>query len=627
MCGIAGAFFIRRTGSYERFASRALSALAHRGPDDEGRAQFPEGVLIHRRLSILDPSPAGHQPMSSADGRYWIVHNGEVYNYVELRRELTAKGFRFESGTDTEVILAAFRQWGLDAMPRLNGIWAFAIWDAVAKQLVISRDRLGVKPLYIATVDQGVVFGSEVKAILPLLPTVEPNLSAIRDYLWHGWTDHSESTFFRLVEQVPPGTTVVARSDGISTHRYWRITELSRDARPEPQHGDRALVQEFEQLLRDAIRLQLRSDVPVGTCLSGGLDSSTIVSLASSVASPADTVRDAAPRLGITASFPGFRLDERERAETVARNATIQHIVVQPNPSSVVHELDQALDEQDEPFISSSILAQREVMAAARARGIKVMLDGQGADELLAGYPHYRYAWVLGILKHHPAALPRALASLMRLDLPVQVALRQAVLAEWQLRRSGRAPVGRNAGPHPWLGPAVRHLTGLPLRGWGDVPPGTPLARHLYMSIVATSLPALLRYEDRSSMRYGVEARVPFLDHRLVEFACRLPDRLKIRDGITKIVLRIIGERLLPEPVWRENTKIGFATPHEQWLARDLTAIAAVFERSVSVAEGVLASDGLRELLVAPTRDAGGPLWRCLSVELWLRRFCRSAAV
>lgn len=621
MCGIAGAFFLPSESERGEFAAKALRALMHRGPDDEGLAHFPEGVLVHRRLSILDPSAAGRQPMSSPDGRYWIVHNGEVYNYLELRRELEAKGYTFATGTDTEVILKAFAEWGTDAIPKMNGIWALAIWDAMEKVLVISRDRLGVKPLYLARLGSGLVFASELKAILPVLPEVEPNLSALRDYLAHGWTDHSDATFFEHIEQVPPATTLFARSGRLSSQRYWRITNLSDDARPETDRGDQALVEQLEEVLRDAVRLQLRSDVAVGTCLSGGLDSPTIVTLASGIAQETHRDHTAIPRLGITASFPGFQLDERRRAESVARHAGLQHVVVEPDPPSVVAALDLVLAEQDEPFLSSSVLAQRDVMAAARARGVKVMLDGQGADELLAGYPHYRYAWLLGILRGHPSALPSALGSLRRLGEPLGVAVRQAVVAQLQLGPSGRSPVGREARPKPWLGPALNRLPGLPLRDWPGPASGTPLARHLYRATVSTSLPALLRFEDRSSMRFGIEARVPFLDHRVVELAAHLPDRLKIRHGVTKVALRAIGNKLLPNDIVVDNTKIGFATPHEHWILRDLPRIASVFQQSIAVMEGILSAQAVGALLAAPTLEGGLPLWRCLSVELWLRRF------
>jgi asparagine synthase (glutamine-hydrolysing) len=622
VCGIAGAFFVADDPAVEAFARTAGGLLAHRGPDDEGRYDAPEGTLVHRRLSILDPTPAGHQPFESADGRYRIIHNGEIYNYLELREELRERGYAFRTDTDTEVMLAALDAWDVEGIERFNGIWAFAVWDSVARRLILSRDRLGVKPLFLVRRGRGLAFASELKALAPLAGSVDPNLSAVRDYLWRGLTDHADATFDRRIESLPPATTLVLDASGERRVRYWRISELSTDADPRPSADDRRAIDDFAALLRDAVALQLRSDVPVGTCLSGGLDSSTIVALASRIVGERTGAHESAPRIALTASFPGSADDETERAALVARHAGIDHVAVEPRQDGIVGFLDTLICEQDEPFLSSSILAQRAVMQAAGERGIKVMLDGQGADELLAGYLHYRYAWLLGIARHHPWHVPSALRAGRRLGLGPAVALRQAFLARLQLRPSGFAPIGRAAATPAWLGPAVRTVDPLPLRDAAErEPSGTPLARHLRRAVLSTSLPALLRFEDRNSMRFGVEARVPFLDHRIVEAACRLPDRLKIADGVTKVALREAGRGLLPDAILRDNRKIGFATPQVAWLHRDAAPIAAALRDSTAVRVGLLARVGVERVLAAPPEhDGGAAIWRCLSIELWARR-------
>jgi asparagine synthase (glutamine-hydrolysing) len=259
-------------------------------------------------------------------------------------------------------------------------------------------------------------------------------------------------------------------------------------------------------------------------------------------------------------------------------------------------------------------------MEGASQAGVKVMLDGQGADELLGGYPHYRYAWLLGLGRARPTAIPAALHALRRLGMRPGVALRQALLAGLQLGKQGIAPIGRDSRPPAWLGATLRAAEPLPLRDAGHPSPdGTPLARHLRRAALTTSLPALLRYEDRNSMRFGIEARVPFLDHRVVEAAMLLPDRLKISNGITKAVLRRTGIGRIPERIRTERRKIGFATPQGAWLDERRGGITDAFVGSRAVEAGYLDRRGIDELLARPLADDGTALWRCLSLELWLR--------
>jgi asparagine synthase (glutamine-hydrolysing) len=618
MCGIAGAFFVRDRSLVERFALDASACLAHRGPDDSDRLDLDEGSLIHRRLSILDTSAAGRQPFGDPDRGQWLIHNGEIYNYLELREELRSLGHPFQTDTDTEVILAAYRQWGPAAVERFNGIWAFALWDGQPGQLLLSRDRLGVKPLYLLEVDGGLAFASEIKALLGLAPSRDPNPAAIRDYLWHGLLDHGDETFFERIKPLPPATNLLVRGQSRGARRFWSITDLSSDADPRrPHQRDRQEIEAFGQLLDDAVRLQLRSDVALGTCLSGGIDSSTIAARASRLVAAADAEHQAAPRIAITAGFPGSPDDETAAATLAAAMAGVRQVVVNPDPGQLLSTLAMLIREQDEPFASSSILAQRAVMEAARGEGVKVMLDGQGADELLGGYPHYRYPWLLGIARRRPWALPSALRAAGGFGLSPAVALRQAALAAFQLGPTGIAPIGRASRAPAWLGAKLARASGIPLRDTlAAQPGGTPLARHLRRAVLSTSLPALLRYEDRSSMRFSIEARVPYLDHRLVEAGMRLPDRLKISGGVTKVALRELGKGLIPEPIRTARKKIGFATPQDAWLARNVDAIRAAFHESVAVDAGYLERGALELLL---NSGSGNELWRVLSVEVWLR--------
>jgi asparagine synthase (glutamine-hydrolysing) len=616
MCGIAGAFFVRDRSLVDRLAIRASSCLEHRGPDDADRLDLDEGSMVHRRLSILDTSPAGRQPFGDPGRNQWLIHNGEIYNYLELRQELGALGHAFHTNTDTEVILAAYRAWGPSAVEHFNGIWAFALWDGTAGHLLLSRDRLGVKPMYLVELDGGIAFASEIKALLDVAPSRSPNLSAIRDYLWHGFVDHGDETFFKAIRPLPPATNLVVGPRRRQQRRYWSITELSDDADPRPRAEDRLRLEAVGHLLTDAIRLQLRSDVALGTCLSGGLDSSVIAAEASRLVVSTSDEHRAAPRLAVTAGFPGSIADETSSAAITAERAGLRHVVVNPDPGPMIPMLKALLREQDEPFISSSIFAQRCVMEAARREGVKVMLDGQGADELLAGYPHYRYPWLLGLARARPTALPSALRSARGFGLSPVVALRQAALAQLQLGSTGIAPIGRASRVPSWLGPDLRRSRPVPLRDANDVSPaGTPLARHLRRAVLSTSLPALLRYEDRNSMRFSIEARVPYLDHRLVEAAMRLPDRLKLSRGVTKVALREVSRGLIPESIRMSRVKVGFMTPQAGWLARDAESVRSMLRGSKLAQAGFIRPEALEELWAEGSSDE---LWRVLSLELWL---------
>lgn len=621
MCGIAGSFGLTDRTLEDAFAESAIIRLAHRGPDDRGTYQGSGGSLIHRRLSILDTSAAGHQPMACGDGRYLLIHNGEIYNYLELRELLRGHGHTFRTETDTEVILAAFEEWDTGGFARFNGIWAMAILDTAERRLILSRDRLGVKPLYYANVAGGTIFASEIKALLDALSRREPNLSAVRDYAWDGLVDHSSQTFYNGVEALSAGTFMVISETARRVERYWELPPGSADADPRTAPSDGRTLEEFTEILQSSIRLQLRADVPLGSCLSGGLDSSTIVILSSRLLAAGTEANETAPRLALTASFPGDPSDESEAAGLAARAAGVPHELVEIRPLGVVQSLSEVLREQDEPFVSTSIMAQREVMRAASNRGIKVMLDGQGADELLGGYPDFRHAWLLGLLTRHPEAAAVGLRAMRREGIGPLVALRKAALAGLDVPRLRRLHIGRAARRPEWLGDDVCMAAPLPIGDEQAAYGATPLSRHLRLAIGSTSLPALLRYEDRNSMRFGVEARVPFLDHRLVEAALALPDRFKIRDGVTKWALRAATLGTVPEAIRTDRRKIGFVAPQAAWLGEARDEIVSLLESSTAAQDGLLRRTGIEALVERARADHWGTdHWRCLSIELWYRQ-------
>ena len=630
MCGIAGVLDFSSASPESGSVERMLGRLIHRGPDDEGRAALGPLTFGQRRLSILDPSPAGHQPMRSRDGRFWLVHNGEIYNFLELATELEALGHRFETATDTEVMLAAYAQWGLDAIARFNGIWAFALWDEAEQRLILSRDRFGVKPLYVAEASGQLAFASEIKALLELSwVSADPEPAAVHDFLRDGIVDHTDQTFFRQVRRVPAAHSLVVDAKGPRLVRYWGPPPLSDDASSRPDARDDSLVEEFRELLIDAVALQLRSDVPLGSCLSGGIDSSSIVSVAaalrrgelrSSWSKRRD--RDAAPQLAFFAEFREEGIDERPYVDAVVDRVGITLRTTTPNAPDLLETIETIVRAQDEPFGSTSIVAQYFVMKLAHEAGVKVLLDGQGADEVLAGYPPYRAMGVAGTLRGSDGPSRRAaLRTLIGRRVPILPTLGRLVLdgasVPWPLRR--------NRMPDRWIGDVARRAGELDPSL--DVPNGTVLARNLWRQIASENLPALLRYEDRNSMAFGIEARVPFLDHRLVEAGLMLPDRLKIRPGEQKTALRHAMDGVVPRLILDRRDKVAFQTPQRRWLVEGASVMDSLAVRSRAEAGGFVALGGLRR-----TRDefAAGRLgdmhlWRVMTLELWLRTCERRA--
>jgi asparagine synthase (glutamine-hydrolysing) len=630
MCGISG---IATPGGNAdaRLARTIVEALAHRGPDSTGCEDLGSAVLAQQRLSILDPTPSGFQPMASADGRHWIVHNGEIYNFLELADELVAAGHTFRTETDTEVILAAYAEWGTACVERFNGIWAMALWDVERQRLFLSRDRLGVKPLFYAEHAGGIAFASEIKGLLAL-PDVsrDPEPGAIRDFLLDAMVDHSDRTFFRDVRRIPAAHNLVLSRDGSRTiERYWPRPPLSEDVGYARRPSDADQVEEFRALLVDSVALQLRSDVELGSCLSGGVDSSSIVTIAAGLRNGtmarqrAHAERDALPQHAFFAEFREPGIDEREYVDAVVARTGVELHTVTPTADDFFDALPSVMRHQDEPFGSASIVAQYFVMKLARETGVRVLLDGQGADELLAGYPRVRPARLLGAIRQRDLGTVARLAPGEAASVVRSSVRRPAYLAS-VLRRTGRAAARRvpflegRRGPG-WVGERTRQAESLHIAE--PVQRGTMLAAALWDEVARSSLPALLRYEDRNSMAFGIEARVPFLDHRIVELAMRLPDRLKIDGDRRKVALLDAMRGVVAPQVLARRDKIGFVPPQDRWLRE-------VVGRWSDLRRSPLAEDAgfLRPGTVARTLErigAGAPTgvpWRILNLELWLRQ-------
>lgn len=558
MCGIAGIVRMDGEAVSKSVIQRMTDSVRHRGPDDEGIYISGPVGLGHRRLSILDLSPKGHQPMLGRDGDYVLVYNGEVYNYVEIRSELESNGHIFQSNTDSEVILAAYETWGAGCVERFNGMWAFAVFDRKANKIFCSRDRFGIKPFYYHSTTDAFNFGSEIRQLLPLMETVRANRSVVQDFLFGGISEPYEDTFFEGVKKLPGGHNLEIDLD-TKTIRTWPYFFLDTPPPTGSSPEDGTCVAEYEALLRDSVRLRLRSDVRVGTCLSGGLDSSTIAAIAAPVYRDQSNGGSFA---AVTAISEDASRDESPFAASVVERHALEWFTVTPGYSEFRSVLPDVIQAQEEPFPTCSIIFQFLVMQAARSNGLPVLLDGQGGDETLLGYERYYAAlvaseWktkgVLSAIRFFMASC-RENANLSYGTLASYLVYFTFLWPRYVLYRR-RSRFLKRMPPYP---SGVRQFE-QPI--W-DVHgmQREELQRH--------NLPALLRFEDKNSMWHAVETRLPFLDYRTLQKALSMDSSWKIRDGWTKYPLRRIADTILPKSIaWRRN-KFGFEAPDKQWVSR-----------------------------------------------------------
>ena len=579
MCGIGGVVVAPGERFDGAWIDDMVKALAHRGPDDAGRLVWQPGDapvvtrdpvvgrdgrvgFAHTRLSILDLSPAGWQPMSTSDGRFHLAFNGEIYNYVELRAELAARGHAFHSGTDTEVLLAAYAEWGTACLTRLVGMFAFAVLDVRACEVVLARDFFGIKPLLYARWAGGLAFASEVNPLL-LLPSVprRPHPSALFDYLQFGLTGHRDQTVFETIRQIPAAHFArisVDRPDVVEPVQYWAPTREKIDV-PFVEAVDNV-----RELFVDNVRLHLRSDVPVGTALSGGIDSSAIVTVMRELAGARADINS----FSYLADEP--RLDEERWVDLAAAAVHARVHKVRVSAQDLVDDLDRLIVTQGEPFGSTSIYAQDRVFRLAGEASVPVMLDGQGADELFAGYRSYLASRFASLVRRgrlvSAARLVAGVARMPDTHLDLHTVRR---VAWYVVPESAKPALRRLAGRGDVRSPGVGaewfagHGIDVTLRN----PPSTDLADALHAAFLRTSLPTLLRYEDRNSMAYSIESRVPFLTPRFVDYVFSLPDGYLVGDdGLSKKVFREAMRGFVPDAILDRRDKIGFATPELTWL-------------------------------------------------------------
>jgi asparagine synthase (glutamine-hydrolysing) len=589
-------------------AEAALDLLRHRGPDDRGVWTSDACWLGSRRLAILDTSTRGHQPMVDEASGAVIVFNGEIYNYVELRDELERDGVAFRSGCDTEVLLKAYVQWGTETLARLNGMWAFAIWDPSTRSVFFARDRLGVKPYAYTLAQERLSLASEPKALLALYPQLRrADEQSLYEFLALGRLHASNRSMYDGVSVLPPGHAGVFRV-GDDKPRIWRYWSLP--AAREPDDGDP--VERFSELLGDAIRLRMRSDVPVGVTVSGGLDSTAVLHGA------ATSLPDDGRLRAFTSVFAtngGPARDERQWAEIAARpysRVALEHVPVAAN---WLETLERMMWHLDAPTSSPAAASLWTIVQAARSRGIKVLLEGQGADELLGGYVQYA---ALALARNGGTSAGERIRAMRRYAAtfgPSTIALWTARERFPRLRHLYRTRRGTGSTLSPAF--AGRFPTDTRL-------PATSLGQRLIDDLSRDVLPALLHYGDAVSMAHSVETRQPFLDYRLVEFSTALPDDWKVGHGETKRILRAHLRAIGHQRIAERSDKLGFPTPVWSWLMADDARVSHELLLDPNARVRPYCSRSQVAALIARARrerrTGADHLFRLLATEIWLRR-------
>ncbi len=555
MCGISG--ILRADGEPvpRGLVDAMVATIRHRGPDGEGTYFAPGIAFGHTRLAIIDLSAASDQPFIDDEAGLALSFNGEIYNYIELRAELKALGHSFRSAGDTEVLLRAYEQWGADCLPRLNGMFAFALWDNRKRTLLLARDRFGEKPLYIARSPKGLIFASEMKAILAIRPELrEANHRAVYRYLARGDLDLDHESFFQGIESLPGGSYLHldAQARG-AVKRYWE----PRSCAVPPSHSD--AVERFRELLFDSVRIRLRSDVPVGSSLSGGIDSSSIVSTIH-----AEKTTQTLHQKTFSARFHSKAHDEGRFIEVVTNRVEADAHEVWVEPEKFIDEFERLQYHQEEPIASASPFAQWLVMRLAKDNATTVLLDGQGADEILAGYDQAHGMFLAHWLRR--ARIDKVVRELGHFGKryhsirePLQFA------AYYSLPEGFRDGLVERYYRSASVVTPEMHRDYAPAHVEAPKPFGDRLRNELVRWQTTTQLPEFLRYADRNSMAFSREVRLPFLDHRLAEFCFGLPTDLLLSGATTKVILREAMRGIVPDKILDRKDKLAYAPPQRQW--------------------------------------------------------------
>jgi asparagine synthase (glutamine-hydrolysing) len=596
MCGISGIVFFKEDERLHRHIFKMNDILQHRGSDDEGYAFFsdnstdeyygdrtPKNVvealsqlnhktnfnsknssvaLSHNRLSIIDISEKGHQPMSDISQRYWITFNGEIYNYTTVRDELKQLGHTFLSNTDTEVVLLAFKQWGAECVQKFNGMWALAIYDRSKQTLFLSRDRFGVKPLYYRLEDNYLCFASEQKALYHIEGcNNQLNRQAIFHYLSMGLVEALDEGFVQNIFEVKPAhnITIDVASKAITKKKYYHLSYTNEWTTFEKTKANEH-IQQLEILIKQSVERRLQSDVQVGSCLSGGIDSSVVVGFVNQLLNEGSAKSIGQQQKVFTSCFKNDVVDEEKWAKLVVDSTQTEWHKTYPSSEDFVKDFKDIVYHQDVPFFSASTYAQYRVMQLAHGQGIKVTLDGQGADELFAGYAEFYSSYLCNAFTHFDVRSLAKNFDVSYISLPLKFSLAkflpQSILAN-QFKKANKEFSYIN---HSFWNEHKSELYRLNCNF------NSKLNSFLHYHLTGEKFKNLLRTADRNSMRFSVESRMPFADDiELIEYIFKVSASYKIRNKTTKYLLREAAKRILPKAIYERKDKIGFAAPEQRW--------------------------------------------------------------
>jgi asparagine synthase (glutamine-hydrolysing) len=623
MCGIGGILSREKRNLYP--IKTMMESQSHRGPDGEGylignlpnqahlnppnATEFSGHWAIgHKRLAILDTSNHGKQPLEYANKKLWITYNGEIYNYKELKQTLNKLGYQFQTSTDTEVVLAAYQEWGLKSFEKLNGMWAMVIVDLFTGEMIFSRDRFGEKPLHYYQDNQCLIFSSEIKGILKVLDNknISLNKSIARDYITWGTVNHTNETFFNEIKSFPAASYAIVKIDSPGAweiKKYWAIN-------PESQLKEidfEAAKSSFKEIFLSSVTLRMRSDVSLGFCLSGGLDSSSIVC-------SSKLIDENLKIETFTAISDQKAYDERQWAEIVNNFVNARPNFINICEDGFLNSLDDLIWHQEEPFTTTSIYAQWLLMKQAKERKIPVILDGQGADEILCGYRKFYLFYIQDLLaKGKLLSAAKEIACLFmqgdRNIFKINDGLKYLPNFLQKGKKNNLNILNQN-----FVKLFHHNEKSLIFNQREDI------AKKQINDLLHFSVPSLLRYEDRNSMAWSIEARVPFLDHNLVEFLLSLPTAYKMKNGKSKYIMREAFKSFVPESILNRRDKMGFLTAQELWMNNRLgKAIVSRFDSKESMVKEWINIKDLKNSL--HTKDNSNLIFRLFILDKWLEKF------
>ncbi len=623
MCGING--FISLDNSVDLKTQDDIKSkvslmndlIAHRGPDSDGIFMKNPICFGFRRLSIIDLTDDANQPMLSTDGKIVIVFNGEIYNYIEIRKDLVDKGYIFKTQSDTEVIINSYIEYGYKCVGKFNGMWAFAIYDFRKNVLFCSRDRFGVKPFYYYSDNESLLFSSELKSLHKICNLKKANLSKVYEYLAYGYRINDGETFFENCFELLPGTNLIYENNKIRYQKYWKLRVNSY------KHEDSlSFHEEYSKLFKSAVRLRYRSDVPVGILLSGGFDSSSIAKVTDNLIEKGELEQNEIH--AFIASFPDFKDDETEIAREFIK--TCKHIKLHEmiiDSKTLVDDFEKTIYGLDHPVSSFATIAHNNIMKKCNEKGIKVVLNGQGSDEAYAGYIRYisgvhlldqllsRDGNFFSEFNHlhslNKYSTPFLLSQMFKSTLShTHSSFLRAKFMEKSISCLNKEFVKMN----------YKHYKS----DWKFSLYGNNFNRYLLDQIMHKTLNNILQYEDISSMLQSIEIRSPFMDYRLMEFAFSIPNDLKFKNGITKVIQRETIGKMLPDSITNNRKKIGFNTPFTDYISNDTSFKSYIFSTVNSKSfssKNIWKGDKIAKVFEDPSKYPDFPFWRFINMEIW----------